>query len=89
MFERMSKWIAAWTGHGAAFSIALVCIIGWLCSGPWLGWSDTWQLIVNTSTTIITFLMVFVIQAAQNRDTKTIEALLTENNRLLKELIER
>lgn len=55
-------------GHAWVFIIALVVLIGWAISGPLLGFSDTWQLIINTSTTIITFLMVFIIQNTQNRD---------------------
>ncbi len=65
-------------GRPAAFSIALGMIVVWLCSGPIFHFSDTWQLIINTSTTIITFLMVFLIQNSQNRDTQAIQVKLDE-----------
>lgn len=57
-------------GSGPAILAALVFLLAWLCTGPLLGFSNTWQLIINTSTTIITFLMVFVIQNSQNRDSR-------------------
>ena len=65
-------------GRPAAFSIAAGLVVLWLCSGPIFGFSDTWQLIINTSTTIITFLMVFLIQNSQNRDTQAIQVKLDE-----------
>lgn len=70
-----SAWLA---GQPAAFSIALLSIIVWACSGPLFDFSDTWQLVVNTSSTIVTFLMVFLIQNSQNRDAAAMQAKLDE-----------
>ena len=77
-FERFSNWATAATGSSAAFLIALIVIIIWLVTGPVFKYSDTWQLIINTGTTIITFLMVFLIQKAQNKDSKAIHLKLNE-----------
>ena len=66
------------TGRPIAFAIASALIVLWLLTGPLFGFSDTWQLIINTSTTIITFLMVFLIQNSQNRDTQAIQIKLDE-----------
>jgi len=68
IFTRFTSSIALALGHAWVFVIALVVLIVWALSGPLLGFSDTWQLIINTSTTIVTFLMVFIIQNTQNRD---------------------
>ena len=65
-------------GSPWSFLVALLLIVGWAVSGPLFGFSDTWQLVINTSTTIITFLMVFIIQSTQNRDTKAIQLKLDE-----------
>lgn len=65
-------------GTPQAFLVALVVVIGWLVSGPMFGYSDSWQLIINTGTTIATFLMVFLIQNTQNRDAKAIHLKLDE-----------
>jgi len=78
MFDRIAKHVAAWTGRTSAFVIALSIIIVWGLTGPLFGWSDTWQLVINTGTTIVTFLMVFLIQNAQNRDASAIQAKLDE-----------
>ena len=67
-FERLSGRIAAATGQPLAFILALATIIVWGVTGPLFQWSDTWQLVINTGTTIVTFLMVFPIQSTQNRD---------------------
>lgn len=67
-FTNFTTTISAWLGRPAIFISALAVLILWGISGPILGFSDTWQLIINTSTTIITFLMVFIIQNTQNRD---------------------
>jgi len=72
MFERFSNWATMATGSSAAFIIAISVIIIWLVSGPVFKYSDTWQLIINTGTTIVTFLMVFLIQKSQNKDSKAI-----------------
>lgn len=68
VFTRFTSGIAKAMGHAWVFVIALALLVLWALSGPLLGFSDTWQLIINTSTTIITFLMVFIIQNTQNRD---------------------
>ncbi|MBX4188966.1 low affinity iron permease family protein [Candidatus Saccharibacteria bacterium] len=68
IFTRFTSAVAMAMGHAWVFIIALLVLAIWALSGPLLGFSDTWQLIINTSTTIITFLMVFIIQNTQNRD---------------------
>ena len=77
-FAHLATRVAAAAGRPAAFVIALSIIIIWGISGPLFGWSDTWQLVINTGTTIVTFLMVFLIQNAQNRDAAAILAKLDE-----------
>jgi low affinity Fe/Cu permease len=77
-FERFSAHITRATGSSAAFFLAMLVIIVWLVSGPFFHFSDTWQLVINTGTTIITFLMVFVIQHSQNKDTLAIQLKLNE-----------
>jgi len=77
-FERFSNKITNWTGSSTAFGIALGIILGWAISGPIFRYSDTWQLVINTGTTIITFLMVFLIQKTQNKDSKAIQLKLNE-----------
>jgi len=78
IFERFATGVAKATGSTAAFSIALLSVIGWLLSGPVFNYSEQWQLIINTGTTIITFLMVFLIQKAQNKDSLAIQLKLNE-----------
>jgi low affinity Fe/Cu permease len=78
LFERFSNWATAATGSSAAFLIAICTIVVWLITGPVFNYSDTWQLIINTGTTIITFLMVFLIQKSQNKDSKAIHLKLNE-----------
>jgi len=77
-FETMSTKITCWTGSSSAFGIALAVIIIWGVTGPIFKYSDTWQLVINTGTTIITFLMVFLIQKSQNKDGKAIQLKLNE-----------
>jgi low affinity Fe/Cu permease len=77
-FERVANKITQWTGSSYAFGIAAGLILVWLVSGPIFGYSDTWQLVINTGTTIITFLMVFLIQKTQNKDSKAIQLKLNE-----------
>lgn len=67
-FTRFTTTVSAWLGRPWIFVIALVILVIWGISGPILGFSDTWQLVINTGTTIVTFLMVFIIQNTQNRD---------------------
>jgi low affinity Fe/Cu permease len=67
-FSSFANWIARARGHPSAFALAGMIILGWLLSGPVFGFSDTWQLFINTGTTIVTFLMVFLIQNTQNRE---------------------
>ncbi len=78
MFDRFSTRITKVTGSPAAFIIALSMIVVWSISGPIFNYSDTWQLVINTSTTIITFLMVFLIQQSQNKDTVALQLKLNE-----------
>ena len=77
-FEKIARWSAEWTGSSWAFALAATIILVWLVTGPLFGFSDTWQLVINTGTTIITFLMVFLIQNTQNRDTEALQIKLDE-----------
>ena len=77
-WESLSSRATAWTGRSSAFGVAVLIIVVWLCSGPLFHFSDTWQLVINTGTTIVTFLMVFLIQHTQNKDTRAIEMKLNE-----------
>jgi len=77
-FNRFAKWAAYATGHSATFIIAISVIIIWAVSGPVFGFSDAWQLVINTGTTIVTFFMVFLIQNTQNRNTSAIQIKLDE-----------
>lgn len=67
-FDRFSQWLAKCAGRPLTFAIACLLILSWAVTGPLFDFNDTWQLVINTSTTIITFLMVFLIQNTQNRD---------------------
>ncbi|MDQ2878125.1 MAG: low affinity iron permease family protein [Pseudomonadota bacterium] len=77
-FEGIAGRVSSWAGRPSAFLLALSTIIIWGVTGPVFRYSDTWQLIINTGTTIVTFLMVFLIQNAQNRDASAIQAKLDE-----------
>src|SRR5688500_17058868 len=77
-FTRLTKWTAHASGTPLTFVLAAGVIIAWALTGPLFGFSDTWQLIINTSTTIVTFLMVFLIQATQNRDAEAMQLKLDE-----------
>jgi low affinity Fe/Cu permease len=77
-FTRFAKITARVSGRPATFVLAVVVIVVWAVSGPLFHWSDTWQLVVNTGTTIITFLMVFLIQSTQNRDAVAVQVKLDE-----------
>ena len=78
LFERFANGATRFTGSSPAFLGALAIVILWGCTGPIFGYSETWQLVINTGTTIITFLMVFLIQKAQNKDGKAIQLKLNE-----------
>ena len=77
-FERIAGAAAIRAGQPMAFILACAIIVVWAITGPLFDWSDTWQLVINTGTTIVTFLMVFLIQNAQNRDGSAIQAKLDE-----------
>ncbi len=91
VLERFAAAATRWTGSTAAFIAAATVIVVWLVTGPIFHFSDTWQLVINTSTTIVTFLMVFLIQRTQNKDSLAIQIKLNEivaamegaNNRLI------
>ena len=78
VLERLATSVTHWTGGTSAFALAVATIIIWLVTGPVFGYSDTWQLIINTGTTIVTFLMVFLIQRSQNKDSLAIHLKLNE-----------
>ena len=77
-FTKFAQATAQWTGHPAAFLLALTVIVVWIVTGPVFNYSDTWQLVINTGTTVVTFLMVFLIQNTQNRDTMALQLKLSE-----------
>lgn len=77
-FSRFAEKIAAWSGAPLSFVLALIVVVTWSVTGPIFRYSDTWQLVINTGTTIVTFLMVFLIQNAQNRDTRALQIKLDE-----------
>ncbi len=77
-FNTFAKASARFTGQPVTFTLALAIIVAWAVSGPLFAFSDTWQLVINTSTTIVTFLMVFLIQNTQNRDSEAVQIKLDE-----------
>jgi len=77
-FHKISQNVSNRLGSPAAFGLALLLIVVWVLTGPVFGFSDTWQLVINTTTTIVTFLMVFAIQNTQNRDAKAMQLKLNE-----------
>lgn len=82
-FTRFAKGTSRLAGQPRAFILAAAIVVVWLASGPVFGFSDTWQLIINTGTTIVTLLMVFLIQSTQNRDTEALQVKLDELLRVL------
>jgi low affinity Fe/Cu permease len=82
-FNRFAKWTSRTAGHPSTFGIALAIILVWAVTGPAFHFSDTWQLFINTGTTIVTFLMVFLIQNTQNRDSAAMQLKLDELIRAL------
>ena len=78
LFSRFAKWTAHITGRPSAFGTAALVIAIWAVTGPLFHYSDTWQLVINTGTTIVTFLMVFLIQNTQNRDAEAVQVKLDE-----------
>jgi low affinity Fe/Cu permease len=77
-FSHIAQWTAQQCGRASTFIVACVVIVVWAVTGPLFDYSDTWQLIINTGTTIVTFLMVFLMQNTQNRDTASIQLKLDE-----------
>src|SRR5437868_15509035 len=84
-FRSFARSSARWTGRPVAFALAVGVIVVWLVTGPLFQFSDTWQLVINTATTIVTFLMVFLIQNTQNRDSEAVHLKLDEVLRSLKD----
>ena len=78
LFNRLAKWASRFTGRPLCFALALLVVLAWVVTGPIFQFSNTWQLVINTGTTIVTFLMVFLIQNTQNRDTEAIQVKLDE-----------
>jgi low affinity Fe/Cu permease len=76
--EKLSKVVGEWTGSTTAFALACGVVLAWLVTGPLFGFSDTWQLVINTGTTIVTFLMVFLIQRMQNKESLAVQLKLNE-----------
>jgi low affinity Fe/Cu permease len=77
-FTRFATATARYSGHPVTFAVAIAVLLVWAVSGPFFGFNDTWQLVINTGTTIVTFLMVFLIQNTQNRDSEAIHIKLDE-----------
>src|ERR1700758_5148486 len=78
LFARFARWVERQVGRSSTFVLAIAVVVVWAVSGPVFDWSDTWQLVINTGTTIVTFLMVFVIQNTQSRDTQAMQLKLDE-----------
>jgi low affinity Fe/Cu permease len=77
-FRKFAKKVADWTGSPGAFGLALLCVLVWSATGPIFHYSEDWQLVINTGTTIVTFLMVFLIQNLQNRDSQILHLKIDE-----------
>jgi len=78
LFDSFASTVARWTGSPPAFLICVLVVVAWAAAGPFFGFSETWQLVINTGTTIVTFLMVFLIQNTQNRDSTALQTKLDE-----------
>src|ERR1700750_2784927 len=78
LFDKDAQWTSTQRGLAHPFALAIIVVIVWAVTGPLFGFSDTWQLVINTGTTIVTFLMVFLIQNTQNRDSEAIQVKLDE-----------
>jgi low affinity Fe/Cu permease len=78
VFAHFARWVERQVGRSSTFVLAIAVVLFWAAAGPVFGWSDTWQLVINTGTTIVTFLMVFVIQNTQSRDTQAMQLKLDE-----------
>jgi low affinity Fe/Cu permease len=78
LFARFARWTERRVGSPITFCLAVGIVVVWALTGPLFGWSDTWQLVINTGTTIVTFLMVFLIQSTQTRDTQALHLKLDE-----------
>ncbi len=83
VFTRLSRWTGRAAGRPATFGLAVLVVVVWALTGPFFGFGDTWQLVINTGTTIITFLMVFLIQSTQNTDTEAMQLKLDELIRVI------
>src|SRR4051812_20057773 len=77
-FSSFAQWVSHWSGRTPTFALAALVVLVWAATGPLFHYSDTWQLVINTGTTIVTFLMVFLIQSTQNRDAVAVQAKLDE-----------
>lgn len=84
MFRKLAQLFSDFLGHPLAFFISVAVVLAWALVGPVFGYSDTWQLVINTGTTIVTFLMIFLVQNTQNRDAKAIHLKLDEIIRSIK-----
>lgn len=78
VFDRFASHVTRYAGSPTAFVLAVVIVVAWACTGPIFGFSDTWQIVINTGTTIVTFLMVFLIQQSQNKDSEALHLKLNE-----------
>jgi low affinity Fe/Cu permease len=85
LFTHLTVWAARASGHPMSTLLAFAVILVWACTGPLFHYSDTWQLVINTVTTLVTFLMVFLIQSSQNRDTEALQIKLDEIIRAIKQ----
>ena len=83
-FDRLARWVERQVGSPISFLVATAVVLIWAVSGPFFGWTDTWQLVINTGTTIVTFLMVFLIQSTQSRDTRALHLKLDKQIRVIK-----